>query len=107
MKAFLNSVTATVAVGAAASLLFALATGPTRATGVKPSMTGIVYTADEQGNSISAERGIHLLFAQLLPGFNWITWPSFFLGLLWSIVFGWYIAVLFAPLFNFFAERTQ
>lgn len=56
-----------------------------------------------------SERGMHLLFAQLLPGFTWITWPSFFLGLIWSVVFvlGWYVAVVFAPLFNFFAARTQ
>jgi len=54
-----------------------------------------------------SERGIHQLFAQLLPGFTWITWPSFLLGLLWSFVFGWYFAVVFAPLFNFFAARTQ
>ena len=56
---------------------------------------------------VVSERGIHQLFAQLVPGFTWITWPSFFLGLLWSFVFGWYFAVLFAPLFNFFAARTQ
>jgi uncharacterized protein DUF5676 len=54
-----------------------------------------------------SERGIHLLFAQLLPGFTWITWPSFFFGLLWSVAVGWYVAVVFVPLFNFFAARTQ
>ena len=56
---------------------------------------------------VVSERGIHLLFAQLLPGFTWITWPSFFLGLVWSFVYGWYIAVVFTPLFNFFSARTQ
>ena len=29
------------------------------------------------------------------------------LGLLWSFICGWYVAVVFAPLFNFFAARTQ
>jgi hypothetical protein len=53
------------------------------------------------------ERGMHQLLAQLLPGFTWITWPSFFLGVLWSFLYGWYVAVVFAPLFNFFAARTQ
>jgi hypothetical protein len=33
-----------------------------------------------------SERGMHQLLTQLLPGFTWITWPSFFLGLLWSFV---------------------
>ena len=54
-----------------------------------------------------SDRGMHQLMAQMLPGFTWITWPSFFLGLVWSFVLGWYVAVVFAPLFNFFSERTQ
>jgi hypothetical protein len=51
--------------------------------------------------------GMHQLLAQLLPGFTWITWPSFFVGLIWSIVYGWYFAVVFVPLFNSFSARTQ
>jgi protein-S-isoprenylcysteine O-methyltransferase Ste14 len=39
---------------------------------------------------------MHQLLAQLLPGFTWITWPSFFLGLFWSFVYGWYICVRLA-----------
>jgi hypothetical protein len=54
-----------------------------------------------------SERGMHQLLAQMLPGFTWITWPSFFLGLVWSFVYGWFVAVVFVPLFNFFAARTQ
>lgn len=41
----------------------------------------------------------------LLPGFTWLTWPSFFLGLVESIAYGWYVALVFGPLFNFFARR--
>jgi hypothetical protein len=40
---------------------------------------------------------------KLLPGFTWLSWPSFFLGLIESFAYGWYIALVFAPLFNFFA----
>lgn len=54
-----------------------------------------------------SDRGMHQLLAQLLPGFTWITWTSFFLGLLWSFVYGWYVAVVFAPLFNFFRAQTK
>ena len=54
-----------------------------------------------------SDRGMHQLLAQLLAGFTWITWPSFFLGLLWSFVYGWYVAVVFAPLYNFFNARTE
>jgi hypothetical protein len=54
-----------------------------------------------------SDRGMHQLLAQLLPGFTWITWPSFFLGLVWSFVYGWYVAVVFAPLYNFFNAWTE
>jgi hypothetical protein len=53
-----------------------------------------------------SDRGMHQLLPQLLPGFTWITWPGFLVGAFWSFVYGWYIAALFAPLFNFFSART-
>jgi hypothetical protein len=42
---------------------------------------------------------------RLLPGFTWLTWPSFFLGLVESFAYGWYVALVFGPFFNFFAAR--
>ena len=42
---------------------------------------------------------------RLLPGFTWLSWPSFFLGLVESFHYGWYVALVFGPLFNFFARR--
>jgi len=56
---------------------------------------------------VVSDRGMHQLLAKVLPGFTWITWPSFFLGLFWSFVYGWYVAAVFAPLFNFFSARAQ
>jgi hypothetical protein len=53
------------------------------------------------------QQGMHQLLFQIIPGFTWITWPSFFIGLFWTFVWGWYIALVFAPLFNFFSARTQ
>lgn len=44
---------------------------------------------------------------RLLPGFTWLSWGSFLLGLVESFAYGWYIALVFAPLFNFFAARSQ
>jgi hypothetical protein len=44
--------------------------------------------------------------AAMLPGFTWINWTSFLIGLVWSVAFGWYVAVVFAPLFNFFNARA-
>lgn len=48
---------------------------------------------------------MHQLLPMLLPGFTWITWSSFVLGLAWAFAYGWYVAVVFVPLHNFFALR--
>lgn len=44
---------------------------------------------------------------RLLPGFTWLTWPSFLLGLVESFAYGWYVALIFGPLFNLFAGRRS
>jgi hypothetical protein len=49
--------------------------------------------------------GLHQPWLQFFPGFTWLTWPSFFLGLIESVAYGWYVALIFVPLFNFFAAR--
>jgi hypothetical protein len=43
----------------------------------------------------------------LLPGVTWISWSSAFLGLVESFAYGWYIAVIFVPAFNFFSGRKR
>src|SRR5262245_11308110 len=49
--------------------------------------------------------GLHQPWLQFLPGFSWLTWPSFFLGLAESIAYGWYAALLFGGLYNVAAAR--
>lgn len=44
---------------------------------------------------------------RLLPGFTWLSWQSFFLGLAESFAYGWYVALVFGPLYNFFAARSS
>jgi len=44
---------------------------------------------------------------KLLPGFQWLSWGSFFLGLIESYAYGWYIALIWVPLYNVFALRKQ
>jgi hypothetical protein len=50
--------------------------------------------------------GLHQPWLQFFPGFVWLTWPSFFLGLVESFAYGWYVALIFGPLFNFCAARV-
>lgn len=42
------------------------------------------------------------VWLKLLPGFEWISWSSFFLGLVESYGYGWYIALIWVPLYNVF-----
>ncbi len=43
---------------------------------------------------------------KLLPGFEWISGKSFVIGLIESYGYGWYVALIWVPLYNFFAART-
>ena len=47
----------------------------------------------------------HGALSLFLPGFELLSWPSFFLGLVESIAWGWYIALILGPLYNFFVAR--
>ena len=47
------------------------------------------------------------VWAPLLPGFVWISWSSFALGLIESVAYGWYIALVFGPLYNLFVGRHE
>ena len=45
------------------------------------------------------------IYELLLPGFTFISWGAFFLGLVESFAGGFLTAVLFVPLYNYFAGR--
>ena len=36
---------------------------------------------------------------------TWISWPSFLLGLIETVAYWWYIALVFGLLHNYFARR--
>ena len=48
----------------------------------------------------------HTALAIFLPGFTLLSWSSFFLGLVESFGWGWYVALVFGPIYNFFAARS-
>jgi hypothetical protein len=52
-------------------------------------------------------QAVNRVWAPLLPGFTWLTWPSFFLGLVEVSAYGWFVGLVFGPLYNFFAARIQ
>ena len=48
----------------------------------------------------------HESLAIFLPGFTLLSWHTFFLGLIESFIWGWYIALVFGAIYNFFLRRA-
>jgi len=48
---------------------------------------------------------MHGLLEQVLPGFKWLTWPGFFMGLVESFLYGAYAGLVYVPIYNFFSRR--
>lgn len=46
----------------------------------------------------------HSSLAMFLPGFELLNWRTFLLGLVESVLWGWYVAIVFVPLYNYFAR---
>lgn len=52
------------------------------------------------------EHAMYRTWRALLPGFEWLSWRSFFLGVIESYGYGWYVALVWVPLYNVFAVRA-
>jgi len=53
------------------------------------------------------EHAMYEAWQKLLPGFKWISWKSFIIGFLETYAYGWYFAVIWVPLYNYFYSRTE
>ena len=49
---------------------------------------------------------MHGAWEQFLPGFKFISVSSFFVGLVGSYLYGWYIALVFVPLYRLFNRNS-
>ena len=47
------------------------------------------------------------VWLKLLPGVEWLSWQSFFLGLVESYMYGWFITLIWVPLYNFFGSKAK
>lgn len=45
-------------------------------------------------------------WVDLLPGFHWLSWGSFALGLVEAVAYGVFFGLVFAPLYNFFLVKV-
>jgi hypothetical protein len=52
-------------------------------------------------------QAMYQTWLRLLPGFTWLSWCCFVLGAVEAFAYGWYIALVFGPLFNFFAVKFE
>ncbi len=52
------------------------------------------------------EMAMYRSWQALLPGFTWISPSSFVLGLVESYGYGWYVALIWVPLYNVFTARS-
>ncbi|MCC7482152.1 MAG: hypothetical protein IT541_11585 [Hyphomicrobiales bacterium] len=49
----------------------------------------------------------HVILSVILPGFKLLDWRGFLLGLIETFGYGWVVALVFGPLFNFFSARQS
>jgi hypothetical protein len=45
---------------------------------------------------------MYLAWIRLLPGFEWLSWKSFLVGLVESYGYGWFFPLIWVPLYNVF-----
>lgn len=67
----------------------------------------ISYTLCVVFDLLFPEHAMYEAWQKLLPGFEWISWKSFFIGLVESYGYGWYFALIWVPLYNVFAARSE
>ena len=59
------------------------------------------------GDLMMPAHEMHSAWQRLLPGFLWLTWGSFFLGLVESYAYGWYFTLIWVPLYNVLSARSR
>ncbi len=47
---------------------------------------------------------MHTAWEALLPGFTWLSPSGFVIGLVESYLYGWWIALIYVPLYNWFSK---
>ena len=66
----------------------------------------IFFTLCVALGAVFPDFGLHKPWLQFYPGFEWLTWKGFFIGLVEAFAYGWFAALVFAPLYNFFSARS-
>jgi cytochrome c biogenesis protein CcdA len=65
----------------------------------------ITFAACVAFDLLFPQQAMYQNWQKLLPGFQWISWKSFLLGLVESYGYGWFFALIWVPLYNVFGSR--
>lgn len=52
------------------------------------------------------EHAMFKAWQDLLPGFEWLSWKSFILGVIESYLYGWYFALIWVPIYNYAVSKN-
>ena len=52
------------------------------------------------GYDLAFDQRMYEVWLKLLPGFTWLTWQSFLVGLVESFLYGIYFGLVFVPLYT-------
>ncbi len=53
------------------------------------------------------QHAMYQTWRALLPGFEWISWKTFTIGLIESYFYGWYFSLIWVPIYNFSTRRKD
>ena len=74
-----------------------------RAAGLATSLfLAITFVLCVAFDLLAPSQAMYHAWLGLLPGFRWLTWGTFILGLVESYGYGWFIALIWVPLYNVF-----
>ena len=74
-----------------------------RAAGLATSLLlAITFSLCVAFDLLFPSHAMYQAWVRLLPGFEWLTWRSFLIGLAESYGYGWFIALIWVPLYNVF-----
>lgn len=67
----------------------------------------ITYALCVAFDLVFPEHAMYEVWQKLLPGFEWLSWKSFIIGLVEAYGYGWYVALIWVPLYNVFSARLE
>ena len=67
----------------------------------------ITFTVCVSFDLLFPEHAMFRAWQDLLPGFEWISWKSYFIGLIESYGYGWYFTLIWTPLYNYLLPANK